>query len=221
MAKAHYVGVNGVARKVKKQYVGVAGVARNVTKGYVGVNGVARQYFASGVKWGKYSCDYTPRHFTKATSLNLNESKFGTETIKAGNTNHAFALGYYWMSDTLGYGVTEYTEITGADILSTSGNAVVGLYRLPIESHIEQITRVTDISEDADGNVTYTLYSKTVAKGYRVEATYNKGSTFYGNVYAPEGQLPESGTVIKGSLADGYYVLRSGSTYYYYVLVEE
>lgn len=37
-----YVGVNGVARKVKKMYVGVNGVARTVSKVYVGVNGVAR-----------------------------------------------------------------------------------------------------------------------------------------------------------------------------------
>lgn len=42
MAKAMYVGVNNVARKVKKVYVGVNGVARKVKKIYVGVNGVAR-----------------------------------------------------------------------------------------------------------------------------------------------------------------------------------
>lgn len=45
MAKGIYVGVNGVARKVKAQYVGVSGVARKVTKGYVGVGGVARNVF--------------------------------------------------------------------------------------------------------------------------------------------------------------------------------
>lgn len=47
MAKNAYVGVSGVARKVKSQYVGVNGVARKVTKGYVGVNGVARLCFQS------------------------------------------------------------------------------------------------------------------------------------------------------------------------------
>lgn len=46
MTKALYVGVNGVARKVKAIYVGVNGVARKVKNGYVGVNGVARQFFA-------------------------------------------------------------------------------------------------------------------------------------------------------------------------------
>lgn len=46
MATGHYVGVNGVARKVTAPYVGVEGVARNVKAGYIGVNGVARLFFA-------------------------------------------------------------------------------------------------------------------------------------------------------------------------------
>lgn len=46
MAKAQYIGVSGVARKIKKEYIGVSGVARKVTKGYIGVAGVARQYFS-------------------------------------------------------------------------------------------------------------------------------------------------------------------------------
>ena len=49
MAKAQYIGVGGVARKVKQPYVGVSGVARKVKSGYVGVSGVARQFFQGGV----------------------------------------------------------------------------------------------------------------------------------------------------------------------------
>lgn len=48
MAKAQYVGVNGVARKVKSEYISVGGVARKVKSGYIGVNGVARKFFAGG-----------------------------------------------------------------------------------------------------------------------------------------------------------------------------
>ncbi len=47
MAKGTYVGVGGVARKVKKLYVGVNGVARKVKKGYIGINGVARLFYSS------------------------------------------------------------------------------------------------------------------------------------------------------------------------------
>lgn len=42
-----YVGVNGVARKIKKIYVGVNGIAREVKTGYVGVNGIARKWWSS------------------------------------------------------------------------------------------------------------------------------------------------------------------------------
>lgn len=42
------IGVNGVARKVKKGYVGVSGAARRIKKGYVGVGGVARCCFSKG-----------------------------------------------------------------------------------------------------------------------------------------------------------------------------
>lgn len=54
MAKAFYVGVGGVARKVKQPYIGVNSVARKVKKGYIGVNGVARCCFA-GYAWNKYN----------------------------------------------------------------------------------------------------------------------------------------------------------------------
>lgn len=39
-----YMGVNGVARKVKAQAVGISGIARKVAKGFVGVANVARKF---------------------------------------------------------------------------------------------------------------------------------------------------------------------------------
>lgn len=41
-----YIGVNGVARKIKDMYVGVDGIARKVKSGYVGVNNVARCFYS-------------------------------------------------------------------------------------------------------------------------------------------------------------------------------
>lgn len=49
MAKASYLGVNGVSRKVKSLSFGVNGVARKVKSGYIGINGVARQFLQGGV----------------------------------------------------------------------------------------------------------------------------------------------------------------------------
>lgn len=45
MAAAQYIGVGGVARKVKAQYIGVSGAARKVKNGYIGVGGVARKFY--------------------------------------------------------------------------------------------------------------------------------------------------------------------------------
>jgi len=42
MAKGCYIGVDNVARKVKKGYIGVNGVARKIKKVYIGVDGVAQ-----------------------------------------------------------------------------------------------------------------------------------------------------------------------------------
>ena len=42
MAKGAFIGVGGVAHKVKKGYIGVDGIARKIKKAYIGVGGVAR-----------------------------------------------------------------------------------------------------------------------------------------------------------------------------------
>lgn len=52
---AHYHGINGVAREIKKKYCGVSGISREVTKAYHGVNGVARPYFSSITPIGELS----------------------------------------------------------------------------------------------------------------------------------------------------------------------
>lgn len=46
MAKGAYIGVDGVARKIKKIYVGVDGIAREVKKAYVGIANRARQWLS-------------------------------------------------------------------------------------------------------------------------------------------------------------------------------
>lgn len=53
MAKGGYVGVSGVARKIKKGYVGVDNISRKIKKAYMGVGGVARLIW-SGTSSFKY-----------------------------------------------------------------------------------------------------------------------------------------------------------------------
>ena len=47
MAVREYIGVSGVARKIKEQWLGVSGVARRVVNGYIGIGGVARKFFSA------------------------------------------------------------------------------------------------------------------------------------------------------------------------------
>lgn len=48
MAKKAYIGVGGVARKVKKGYIGVGSAARKIKKAYIGIGGVARPCWSGG-----------------------------------------------------------------------------------------------------------------------------------------------------------------------------
>jgi hypothetical protein len=50
MAKGSYIGIGGVARKIKGGYAGVDGVARKIKKAYIGVNGVARLFYSAEVQ---------------------------------------------------------------------------------------------------------------------------------------------------------------------------
>ena len=57
MAKGGYVGVSGIARKIKKGYVGVDNISRKIKKAYMGVGGVARLIW-SGISGFKYLIRY-------------------------------------------------------------------------------------------------------------------------------------------------------------------
>lgn len=48
MSKGAYIGIDGVARKIKKGFVGVDGVARKIRRAYIGIGGVARPCWSGG-----------------------------------------------------------------------------------------------------------------------------------------------------------------------------
>lgn len=103
MSKEIYIGVDGIARKVKKAYIGVNGQARKVKKAYVGVGGVAKL-----INVGKGQLSFY------GSSLNNNGSGFKVpsffgdypfiECATASNGNYALYAGgrrpsynsYYW-----------------------------------------------------------------------------------------------------------------------------
>ena len=79
-----YIGVDGVARKIKKVYVGVDGVAREVKKMYVGVNGVAKEGY-SGVKWIQPGTTSQVPSKGSIVLLNLDGKERQYRVLKSGN----------------------------------------------------------------------------------------------------------------------------------------
>ncbi|SHO53711.1 glycine-rich domain-containing protein [Anaerocolumna xylanovorans] len=96
MAKGMYVGVNGVARKVKKMYVGVNSVARKVKKVYVGVNGVARLAWQGTVPAGQVT-------FTSSQLWTVPEGVSKIDIFCVGGGGGSLSTGG-----------SKYTAITGA-----------------------------------------------------------------------------------------------------------
>lgn len=96
MAKAQYIGVSGVARKVKKNYIGVSAVARKVKKGYIGVGGVARQYFAGETPISSLAVGGTVQVAENGTPVDYIIVQIGTP-----NSNYLNADGYWLLRKTL------------------------------------------------------------------------------------------------------------------------
>lgn len=94
MAKEIYVGVDGIARKVKKAYVGVDGVARKIKKGYIGVNNVARLFYSSITQTTTSQLFFYFNNFdtgdteiTGASTTSLQDGTRPTLTFTTGSTN--------------------------------------------------------------------------------------------------------------------------------------
>lgn len=99
MLKRVYVGVDGVARKVKKIYLGIDGVARKVKRGYIGVGGVARPFWTGG--------EIT--YYGTATSLS--------------QTRYAFAAASVGDYTLFAGGTTSFTTNTGKNYAVTTVDA--------------------------------------------------------------------------------------------------
>lgn len=208
MAKAIYNGVDNVARQVKKPYIGVENVSRKVTNGYIGVDNVARECFSSGVSWGKYSCAKYGGYYSDEVSYsNTSQLTFGTFG------SFGSYSGYYF-DEYDGYVGTDYVDISCQSI--DEAQALVGTYYEVYSPFLRRIVSVENVWYEYPFTQVTVIYEE-IWNTY-IEPEYSKGSTSYGTITAPEGELPEEGTLIEGSVNEGYCVLQIGSTYYYYVL---
>ena len=85
MSKGAFVGVDGIARKIKSGYVGVDNVARKIKKAYVGVGGVARPCWSGGeLTYYGTATGLTPYNSNYASRYDLASESVGNHVIFAG-----------------------------------------------------------------------------------------------------------------------------------------
>lgn len=116
MAKGAYVGVDGVARKIKTGYIGVDGVARKIKKAYVGVDGVARLVWESGDSGsGGDGATYK-------VSYNLSNVESSSNTIGASSLSGYSTV----LSPATSYYISTYLVMMGETDITASSCSVVG-----------------------------------------------------------------------------------------------
>ena len=96
MPKGGYVGIDNIARKLKKGYVGIDEIARKLKKGYVGIGGVARPCFTTGL-------DY----YGQITALSAAREDIAATTVG----DYALFAGGYYFNSNANYGVYSIVDI--------------------------------------------------------------------------------------------------------------
>ena len=166
MKHGAYIGVSGVARKVKKIYVGVNGTARKVKKAYIGVDGVARLFFEDADDLtGAFLTFSSPSAFTIAANN--------------GSKNWDGTLEYYdggwivWDGTTAIPSVN--TESGNAVFLRGTGNTVI----TGSSSSTKWFINGTDVQ--CSGSIESLLDHATVERGdHPTMASYCYARMFYG-----------------------------------------
>ena len=121
MANGAYIGVDGVARKVKTPYIGVDGVARKVKTSYIGVDGVARKCF-SGVAPEADTLDGCSWENISAVSASGQASNFWS----IGDTKAVLVKGTV---GTLSVNATLYVYIIGFDHNGATNSIDFGTFK--------------------------------------------------------------------------------------------
>lgn len=139
MTKSMYMGVSGVARKVKKFYVGVSGTARTVKKAYVGVNGVARLFYTSdfwlpgGLAASACLAAYQFKGAASEAAALTDLSGHGYTLTKSNSPTWTSANGFYFGSGAyLGNATLNALKTVKTIVIRYSGLSTATAARLPL-----------------------------------------------------------------------------------------
>ncbi len=217
MAEKSFFGVEGVARQLDAGNHGVEGVARELKEGFFGVEGVARKCFSSDATWHKYSCDLTiietKYKRTDGGAIGTDKEVYVAVPFPIGES-YMFSEGIGF-STVGGFTTSDPSDLPGRYYVSTAHEASVDGY----DNCVIFINSAEWIT-GGEGRVAV-LYGTITATAVKENTySYSQGSTSYGEIVAPGGDIPEDGTLIEGSVEDGYLVIQIDSNYFYYVLEE-
>lgn len=169
------------------------------------------------VKWEKYNCDVdSTRTYTyKDVDTNDYGSIGDSLTIEG---DHKYASESYSFDESWGWSLRSPFRVieSYSTAVSQTGKYIGQHYDGSGCDWIGQITSVDGNS--SSWTMTVTLVALCELVSIETTYTYSQGSTSYGTVEADKGALPENGTLVEGSVADGYCVLEINGTYFYYVL---
>ena len=214
MATGIYVGVNGVAQKVKKAYVGVNGVAQKVKKAYAGVGGVAKLVYVSEKKLVKVSPNpddlSNVRHSLAATTIG-DYALFGggsnpsTANVDVYNNNLIHSRPAYDLKTARGHLSAASTDNIAMFFYGVDYN---NNFCKAIEKYDNNLTR-SDMSSYrgyADGSAASTKDRITFGGGYYLDSNSNKVLNFSASTYDINGSYSRS-----SDLSEGKYALASTS----------
>ena len=219
MARNYIGDEQGIARKLRHLFIGdEQGIARAVKKTYIGdENGVAQLCFIGGVTWAKNYADLHGSYVERA-------EEDVPSAVRTSRTSGGFCRSYEFSAQD-GYARVDDVPLRNSDGTVIAASDLVGLYYGPFS-----IGNGTSWQDTASAMVQVTNVLSVVDKGnyvqveyeYRYVAYADRNITHFSNAHwgpdtyitAPEGSLPEEGTLIAETKT--YIVLRIDGVYFYY-----
>ena len=172
---------------------------------------------ANIVTWKKYNAVETRTYGPVEGPFNTSGGRgsvpsFGVSTYSSYTVNDANGFS--------GSGGYTSTTVNSSSTLSGLKTALEGRWEISSawgsdgQLYIEA-TRYDTIESLSTGAIQSFSWQGIEYRRKVLSTTYSQGTSLYGTVTTELNQVP-SGTVVQGSYAEGYVVIKSGSTYYYY-----
>lgn len=220
MTKAIYIGVGGLARKVKKVYFGVSGIARKVKSGYIGVGGLARLFWSGGEPAYFKSTTFSSARYQQQTGTIGNYALFaGGSTVSSASTqvdvfdsvltqSNATALGEAKFKGGSARAGSSYLIFAGGAQESAYARATVYAYNSALTRSVPAALHASKFDMGAASVGSYALF----AGGYPGDTPYYKVTEAYNTALTKStpDPLDDSRYDLVGGTAGNYAVFAGG-----------